>query len=75
LIYAYDRKTKEIVAYVLGNRSMKTANKLRKKLKELGITYNRIATDNWDAFIAAFKKNLTNAEQDIGKQYTNGIGW
>jgi len=73
LIYAYDRESKEIVAYVLGDRSVKTANKLRKKLKELGITYDRIATDNWKAFIAAFKKSLTSAEHDIGKQYTNGI--
>jgi IS1 family transposase len=73
LIYAYDREGKEIVAYVFGDRSKKTANKLRKKLEELGITYDRIATDNWDAFIVAFSKNLTNAKHDIGKQYTNGI--
>ena len=73
LIYAYDRNSKEIVAYVLGDRSVKTANKLRKKLRELGITYDRIATDDWSAFIAAFKKNLINAEHDIGKEYTNGI--
>lgn len=73
MIYAYDRSNKEIVAYVLGDRSRKTAEKLREKLKELGVTYDRIATDNWEAFIAAFNKNLTNAEHDIGKQYTNGI--
>ena len=73
MIYAYDRETCDIVAYVLGNRDRKTADRLRKKLAELGVTYDRIATDNWDAFIAAFCKNLTNAEHDIGKQYTNGI--
>ena len=73
LIYAYSRESNEIVAYVLGGRNVKTANKLRKKLKELGVTYDRIATDNWVAFIAAFKKNPAQAEHDIGKQYTNGI--
>ena len=57
----------------MGNRSKKTAEKLHKKLKELGVTYDRIATDNWEAFIAVFDKNLINAEHDIGKQYTNGI--
>ncbi len=73
LIYAYDRESKEIVAYVIGNRSKKTAEKLHKRLRELGITYDRIATDNWEAFITVFDKNLINAEHDIGKQYTNGI--
>ena len=73
LIYAYDRESREIVAYVMGDRSKKTAEKLREKLRGLGVTYGRIATDNWEAFIAAFDKNNTNAEHDIGKQYTNGI--
>jgi IS1 family transposase len=73
MIYAYDRESKEIVAYVLGDRSIKTAERLREKLRGLGVTYDRIATDNWDAFISAFKKNLTNAPHDIGKEYTNGI--
>ena len=35
LIYAYDRETGEIIAYVWGKRDLRTAKKLRKKLKEL----------------------------------------
>jgi transposase-like protein len=33
LIYAYDRATNEIVAYVWGKRDLKTAKKLRARLK------------------------------------------
>ena len=69
LIYAYDRQDGEIVAYVWGSRSAKTANKLRKKLKSLGVTYDHIATDDWKSFIKTFAKDNHN----IGKQYTVGI--
>ena len=69
LIYAYDRDSGEIVAYVWGDRSAKTANRLREKLKELGVTYDRIATDDWDAFIKAFGADV----HDIGKRHTVGI--
>ena len=69
LIYAYHRESGEIVAYVWGKRDIKTASKLRKRLKRLGITYTRIASDEWDSFLTAFKadKLLT------GKKYTVGI--
>lgn len=30
LIYAYDRETRKIIAYVWGKRDLKTAKKLRK---------------------------------------------
>lgn len=69
LIYAYDRETGEIVAYVWGDRSAKTAERLREKLKSLGITYDRIATDDWGAFIKIFAEDI----HDIGKEHTVGI--
>jgi len=69
LIYAYDRESGEIVAYVWGDRSTKTANRLREKLKQLGVTYDHIATDDWDAFIKAFSADV----HDTGKKYTVGI--
>jgi IS1 family transposase len=69
LIYAYHRETGEIVAYVWGKRDLKTALKLRKRLKRLGITYNTAATDSWDSFLAAFSED----NHLVGKQYTMGI--
>jgi IS1 family transposase/transposase-like protein len=69
LIYAYHRESGEIVAYVWGKRDLKTAQKLRKRLKRLGITYGRIACDEWESFITAFG---TEAELR-GKRYTVGI--
>jgi len=69
LIYAYDRDGGEIIAYVWGDRSAKTASRLHEKLKQLGVTYDRIATDDWDAFIKAFEIDV----HDIGKRYTVGI--
>ena len=69
LIYAYDRDSGEIVAYVWGDRSAKTANRLREKLKCLGITYYCIATDDWDSFIKTFAEDA----HDIGKEHTAGI--
>ena len=69
LIYAYDREGGEIVAYVWGDRSAKTANRLRKKLKKLGVTYDSIATDDWESFIKTF-----NADSHfVGKEHTVGI--
>jgi len=69
LIYAYDRESGEIVAYVWGDRSAKTANRLREKLKNFGVTYDRIATDDWDSFIKIFTKDI----HDVGKEHTVGI--
>ena len=69
LIYAYDRENDEIVAYVWGDRSAKRANRLRENLKKLGVTYDRIATDDWDSFIKTFADN----NLDIGKAHTVGI--
>jgi IS1 family transposase len=69
LIYAYHRGTGEIVAYVWGKRDLKTAQKLRRRLKRLKITYGLIATDTWDSFLTAFAKD----ELLTGKRYTVGI--
>jgi IS1 family transposase len=68
LLYAYHRETGEIVAYVWGNRDKRTANKLRKRLKKQGITYDRLAIDTWNGFKAAFKED----KKLVGKKYTVG---
>ena len=44
LIYAYHRETGEIIAWVWGKRNLKTAKKLRKKLKKLSVTYDQVCT-------------------------------
>ena len=54
LIYAYHRKTGEIVAYVWGKRDLKTAKKLRRRLKQLGVLYDYVAMDDWASFLSAF---------------------
>jgi IS1 family transposase len=69
LIYAYCRESGEIVAYVWGKRDTKTAARLRKRLQQLGVTYDRIATDGWNSFLTAFKDD----ELLIGKEHTVGI--
>ena len=69
LIYAYDRESGEIVAYVWGDRSAKTAKRLREKLKQLDVTYDKIASDDWAAFAKAFNGSV----HDIGKKHTVGI--
>jgi insertion element IS1 protein InsB len=69
LIYAYERGSGEIVAYVWGKRDLKTAKKLRKRLKELGITYEYAAIDEWESFVTAFRED----EELVGKEYTVGI--
>ncbi|MDR3342717.1 MAG: IS1 family transposase, partial [Treponema sp.] len=69
LMYAYHRASGEIVAYVWGKRALKTAQKLKEKRERLGITYDRIATDNWQSFVSTF----TETEHVIGKKYTVGI--
>ncbi|MDR3341302.1 MAG: hypothetical protein LBT14_00670, partial [Treponema sp.] len=63
----YHRASGEIVAYVWGKRDLKTAQKLKEKLKRLG--NDRIATDDWQSFVSTF----TETEHAIGKKYTVGI--
>jgi IS1 family transposase len=69
LIYAYHRESGEIVSYVWGKRDLKTACKLKKRLKRLGVTYGRIACDDWDSFLTAFGTDAGLR----GKRYTVGI--
>ena len=69
LIYAYHRETGEIVAYVWGRRDLATVKKLKARLKELRVKYARIASDNWDSFVTAFKEY----KQLVGKFFTVGI--
>ncbi|MDR2501607.1 MAG: hypothetical protein LBD37_11115 [Treponema sp.] len=52
-----------------GKRDLKTTEKPRKRLKRLGISYDKIAIDNWDSFKAAFRGD----KRDAGKEYTKGI--
>ena len=69
LIYAYHRDTGEIVAYVWGKRDLNTVKKLKAKLKALGVSCARIASDTWDSFVTGFK----GFTQVIGKFFTVGI--
>ena len=69
LIYAYHRESGEIVAFVWGKRDIKTAQKLKKRIRQLGVSYDQIGTDNWGSFLATF----SDAPHLVGKQYTVGI--
>jgi IS1 family transposase len=69
LIYAYHRESGEIVAFVWGKRDLKTAKKLRDRIKRLGISCDRIATDDWESFLSAFGED----RHEVGKEYTVGI--
>ena len=69
LIYACHRESGEIVAYAWGKRDLKTARRLRRRLDEHGVSYGRIAHDEWDSFVSAF----TGVATSCGKRYTQGI--
>ena len=69
LIYVYHRETGEIVAFVWGKRNLKTAKALRKKIKDLGITFDVIYSDHWRSFKKAFKDDT----HVMGKENTIGI--
>jgi IS1 family transposase len=43
--------------------------KLKERIKELGISYGRVATDSWDSFLAVFGGDTHSA----GKAHTVGI--
>jgi hypothetical protein len=57
LIYDYDRANKEIVAYVLGKRNLKTVRKLKQRLSDLGVSYDAIYSDSWNSFVVVFRRN------------------
>jgi IS1 family transposase len=69
LIYAYHRESGEAVSFVWGRRDLKTAEKLRERLGALGVSYDRIAMDDWESFQTAFG----GGSRDVGKRYTTGI--
>jgi IS1 family transposase len=48
---------------------LKTAEKPRKRLIRLGITWDTIASDDWDSFLKAFADN----SRLTGKAHTAGI--
>ena len=66
----YHKQTGEIVAYVWGKRDLQTALLLKQQLKKFKVTYDRIASDEWEAFINAFSDA---DDQWIGKQHTVAI--
>jgi IS1 family transposase len=53
----------------MGKRDLRTAKKPGKRLRRLGISYDRVATDNWDSFVSAFAED----NHDTGKQHTTEI--
>ncbi len=52
-----------------GKRNIKTAQKLREKLKKLGVSFDEICTDNWEAFASVFQEYT----HKIGKKHTTDI--
>jgi IS1 family transposase len=69
LVYTCCRESGEFVAFVWGNRNLKTARRLRLRVAEAGVTCGCFATDWWRSFLAAFKEG----NQEGGKAYTGGI--
>ena len=69
LIYADNRETGEIVAYVWGKRNTNTAKMLRKKLDELNISFHTVYSDAWESFLNAFGNDNLIA----GRTHTIGI--
>jgi IS1 family transposase len=57
------------VAFVWGKRDLKTEQKLRKRIRGLGISNDKVATDDWDSFLSAFGEE----KEVVGKEYTVGI--
>jgi hypothetical protein len=53
----------------VGERRPENGEKLRKRIKEPGISYERIAADAWDSFLEAFAEDC----HDIGKENPVGI--
>lgn len=67
LLYAYSPKFDEIVAYVTGDRSARTVERLFRKLS--GVEIGEYCTDEWQAF----QKVLPAGKHRVGKEYTKHI--
>jgi len=52
-----------------GGGDIAIVQRLKEKLKQLGIHYTRISSNQWDSFITTFK----DCQQSIGKFFTIGI--
>jgi hypothetical protein len=50
---------------VQGKRDIKTTPKVKKRIKRLGISYDRVVTDWWDSFLAT----LWGGEDLVGKAH------
>jgi IS1 family transposase len=57
------------VANEWGKRELKTAKKLRKRIRWLGISYDKVGTDDWDSFVSAFGED----RHEVGKKHRVGI--
>ena len=68
-IYAYDRESGEVISYVFGRRDASTVKRLKRKLRELEVSYDTTYTDNWSSFVKEFKDD----NHVIGKKNTQGI--
>jgi IS1 family transposase len=68
LIYAYDPKG-EVAQHTWGKRDLETAQKLRKNLEKLEVTYDKIGCDEWDSFLKIFEDK----KLEVGKKYTTAI--
>jgi IS1 family transposase len=55
-----EEQDKAYIRLSLGKRDLKTAKKLSKKIKRLGISYERTATDDEDSFLVAFTEDNHN---------------
>jgi IS1 family transposase len=69
LIYAYERASGEIVAWVFGKRNLLTAKRLRRRIRELRLDVGIFCMDNWRSFKTAFR----GLKCEIGKDGTRGI--
>lgn len=57
ILYAYCKKSREILAVTLGKRNRKTVRELYKRLKDIQVDY--WCTDHWKAFKEVFSKRKT----------------
>ena len=53
----------------MGQTGLKNGEEAKKTAETAGVTYDRIACDEWDSFLRAFDED----EKLVGKEYTVGI--
>ena len=57
------------LSHMFGATGVRKPPTVYEKIVALGVTYDRIATDDWESFIKTFSVDA----HDIGKQHTVGI--